>query len=185
MKRRIYFIPGWGETKKFKYSKKLIDALKKNFMVFPVSYISRKGASPKENLKLISKQIKKSSSNDILIGFSIGAVFVYIISQKKKFKKVLICSILPILEKDIKQFPGKEILKIFSQNEIEEYSSFKYKKLINNTTFLCGDKELETTIKKAKWLYKNFGGKILIVKDGKHNLDSIYIEKITSCLDLL
>ena len=178
MKQKIYYIPGWGETKNFKYSKKIIQALEKNGEVIPIKYISKKGTNPSRNIEMILEQIKKPTKNDILIGFSMGALFAYILNTKIKFKKVIICSIPAILENDLEKFPKKEVSKIFSQIEIKEFGQIKYTKPRSLTVFICGDKENKETIEKTKWLAKKFKSKSIIVKNTDHNLNNKYIKTI-------
>ncbi len=42
-RQKLYVIPGWGETAKFKHSKELIDWASKKYEVVPVRYVSKKG----------------------------------------------------------------------------------------------------------------------------------------------
>ena len=179
MKQKIYYIPGWGETKNFKYSKKIIQALEKNGEVIPIKYISKKGTNPSRNIEMILEQIKKPTKNDILIGFSMGALFAYILNTKIKFKKVIICSIPAILENDLEKFPKKEVSKIFSQIEIKEFGQIKYTKPRSLTVFICGDKENKETIDKTKWLAKKFKSKSIVVKNTKHKLEEKLISDLT------
>jgi predicted esterase YcpF (UPF0227 family) len=178
MKQKIYYIPGWGETKNFKYSKKIIQALEKNGEVIPIKYISKKGTNPSRNIEMILEQIKKPTKNDILIGFSVGALYAYIISTQIKFKKVIICSIPPVLEKDLDVFSKKEVSFLFSKKEIEEFHKIKYAKPKSPVIFVCGEKENKETIEKTKWLAKKFKSKSIIVKNTDHNLNNKYIKTI-------
>ena len=178
MKQKIYYIPGWGETKNFKYSKKIIQALEKNGEVIPIKYISKKGTNPSRNIEMILEQIKKPTKNDILIGFSVGALYAYIISTQIKFKKVIICSIPPVLEKDLDVFSKKEVSFLFSKKEIEEFHKIKYAKPKSPAIFICGEKENKETIEKTKWLAKKFKSKSIIVKNTDHNLNNKYIKTI-------
>jgi esterase/lipase len=178
MKQKIYYIPGWGETKNFKYSKKIIQALEKNGEVIPIKYISKKGTNPSRNIEMILEQIKKPTKNDILIGFSMGALFAYILNTKIKFKKVIICSIPPVLEKDLDVFSQKRSFFLFSKKEIEEFHKIKYAKPKSPVIFVCGEKENKETIEKTKWLAKKFKSKSIIVKNTDHNLNNKYIKTI-------
>lgn len=178
MKQKIYYIPGWGETKNFKYSKKIIQALEKNGEVIPIKYISKKGTNPSRNIEMILEQIKKPTKNDILIGFSMGALFAYILNTKIKFKKVIICSIPPVLEKDLDVFSKKEVSFLFSKKEIDEFHKIKYTRLKSPAIFICGDKEKRETIEKTKWLAKKFKSKSIIIKNTDHNLNNKYIKTI-------
>lgn len=178
MKGKIYYIPGWGETKNFKYSKNIIQALKKIWRIIPIKYTPKKGTIPSKNIKMIMEQIKKPTKNDILIGFSMGALFAYILNTKIKFKKVIICSIPAILENDLDKFSKKEISKIFSQTEIKEFNQIKYTKPKNLTIFIYGDKENKETIEKSKCLAKKFKCKSVVIKDTKHELSEEYVKVI-------
>lgn len=182
MQKKVYFIPGWGETKKFKYSDKLIKAIRKGYRVIPIDYVSKRGTTLSKNIELILKQIKKPTSKDILIGFSMGALFAYILSTRMKFKKVIICSISPVLENDLDIYPKKEISKIFSPTEIKELRRLKYTEPKNVSTYMCGDKEKKETIDKTRWLAKKFKGNLIIVKNTKHELGDKYIKQIMAQL---
>lgn len=178
MQKKVYFIPGWGETKKFKYSGKIIRALEKRGAVIPLGYISKKGTTPSKNIKIILDQLKKPTSKDVLVGFSMGALYAYIISNKIKFKKVIICSIPPVLEKDLDVFSKKEVSFLFSKKEIEEFHKIKYAKPKSPVIFVCGEKENKETIEKTKWLAKKFKSKSIIIKNADHNLNNKYIKTI-------
>jgi len=178
MQKKVYFIPGWGETKKFKYSGKIIRALEKRGAVIPLGYISKKGTTPSKNIKIILDQLKKPTSKDVLVGFSMGALYAYIISNKIKFKKVIICSIPPVLEKDLDVFSKKEVSLLFSKKEIDEFHKIKYTRPKSPAIFICGDKEKIETIEKTKWLAKKFKSKSIIIKNADHNLNNKYIKTI-------
>ncbi len=184
MKGKIYYIPGLGETKNFKYSKKIIESLERNGEVIPIKYISKKGTTPRRNIKMIMEQIKRPTKNDILIGFSMGAVFAYILNTKIKFKKVIICSIPAILENDLDKFSKKEVSKIFSSIEIKEFSQIKYTKPKNLTIFICGDKENKETIEKSKCLAKKFKCKSVVIKNAKHELGEKYVRVVSDLTKL-
>ncbi len=179
MKGKIYYIPGWGETKNFKYSKRIIQTLEKDKGVVPIKYISKKGTAPSRNIKIILEQIKKPTKNDILIGFSMGALFAYILNTKIKFKKAIICSIPAILENDLDKFSKKEVSKIFSSKEIKEFNQLKYTKPKNLTIFIYGDKENKETIEKSKCLAKKFKCKSVVIKNTKHELSDEYIKVVS------
>jgi len=183
MQEKIYFIPGWGETKKFKHSEKLIKALEKKFKVIPVQYISKWGTLPSQNIKIILDQIEKPSSRDICIGFSIGALYTFILSRKIKFKKIILCSISPFLENDLDAYPKKEVSKMVSHEEVKEFKKTKYVKPKSLTVYICGSKENKEVIYKTKWLAKKFESKLIIVKNTDHELSEGYIKAIEKAID--
>lgn len=123
-------------------------------------------------------QLKKPTSKDVLVGFSVGSLYAYIISTQIKFKKVIICSIPPVLEKDLDVFSKKEVSFLFSKKEIEEFHKIKYAKPKSPVIFVCGEKENKETIEKTKWLAKKFKSKSIIVKNTDHNLNNKYIKTI-------
>lgn len=178
MTKKIYFIPGWGETKKFKYTEKIIKTLGKKREVVTLGYVSKKGTAPSKNIKIILEQLKKPVSKDILVGFSMGALYAYIISAQIKFGKVIICSISPVLKNDLDKYSKKEVSLVFSKKEIDEFRQTKYIKPKSPTIFVCGDKEKEETIEKTKWLAKKFKSKLVVVTNTDHDLNNKYIKTI-------
>ena len=69
-KQKLYIIPGWGETVKFKQSRELINWASQKYEVVPIRYISKKGVLPSENLKIVRDQIKSPTNRSVI--FDIG-----------------------------------------------------------------------------------------------------------------
>lgn len=88
--KTIYFIPGLGEKCNLVRYKKLAQALqKKGYVVHPINPNWYRPLS--ENVFPVKKE-------DIIIGFSFGAVIAYLIAKKYPCKKVILASLSPIHE---------------------------------------------------------------------------------------
>lgn len=181
-KQKLYIIPGWGETVRFKQSRELIDWASKKYDVIPVRYISKKGVLPSENLKMVCKQIKNPTNKSIIFGFSMGSLFAHILASEIKFQKAIICSISPILEKDLDFYKLKDVHKLFTDGGIKELRKWKYKKLKCPAIFMCGDKEGKEEIFRTKKLHEKNGGKIIIIKGQEHSMSGVYLKKVKKLL---
>ena len=181
-KQKLYIIPGWGETPRFKNSRELIDIVSEKYEVVPIRYVSKKGALLSENLKIVRDQLKSPTNKSIVLGFSMGALFAYILASEIKFEKVIICSISPILENDLDFYAPKDVHKIFTDREIKNLKTLKYKKLKCPAVFLYGDKEGEEETFRTKELYKKNGGRIIVIKNQDHSMSGAYLENIKKIL---
>lgn len=180
--KKLYIIPGWGETIRFKQPREFIDWASKKYEIVPVRYVSKKGILLSENLKIIREQVKKPTNKSVIFGFSMGALFAYILASEIKFEKAIICSISPVLENDLDFYKIKDVRKIFTDRVIKELKTWKYKKLKCPAVFMCGDKEGEEEIFRTKKLYEKNTGKIIIIKNQIHSLDGVYLEKVKKIL---
>lgn len=95
MKQTIYIIPGFGSSCREKSYISLARKLKPRFNIKKVNPDWRKP---------LSGQIFRISENDIVIGFSFGAVLAYLISKKFKPFKTILASLSPL-----KDFTYKEL----------------------------------------------------------------------------
>lgn len=180
--QKLYIIPGWGETVKFKQSRELINWASHKYEVVPIRYISKKGVLPSENLKIVRDQIKSPTNRSVIFGFSMGALLAYILASEIKFEKAIICSISPILEKDLDFYTLKDVHKLFTDREIRELKTLKYKKLKCPAVFMCGDKEGKEETFRTKKLYEKNGGKMIVIKNQEHSMDGVYLERVKKIL---
>ncbi|NCU28603.1 MAG: hypothetical protein EOM85_02960 [Candidatus Moranbacteria bacterium] len=181
-KQKLYIIPGWGETPRFKNSRELIDIVSEKYKVVPIRYVSKKEALLSENLKIVRDQLKSPTNKSIILGFSMGALFAYILASEIKFEKVIVCSISPILENDLDFYAPEDVHKLFTDREIKEFKRWKYKKIKCPAIFMCGDKEGEEETFRTKELHKKNGGKIVIIKGQTHKLNKKYLREIKKFL---
>lgn len=104
-KKTIYFIAGFGETGKEKNYKLLAKKLTKKGYKFKNVEINWR--------KPLSHQTFKVKRNDIVVGFSYGAILAGLIAQNQVSEKAILCSPSPIedftlqeLYEDNKEYMG-------------------------------------------------------------------------------
>jgi len=113
----------------------------------------------------------KVEKDAVLIGFSLGALVAFRISQKQKVKKLIACSITPLLDGDIDHIPQKIRDKHFPNSEKLRNMNYKNSKA-QEAHFLCGAKEPNEMKKRSLAL----GAKL--VPDTGHTLSKNYIKRI-------
>ncbi|MEK7147970.1 MAG: hypothetical protein AAB758_01595 [Patescibacteria group bacterium] len=100
---KIFIIPGGGENTDLKSYKDLIRGLRN--LGYTVVSINPKWELP------LSKQIFKVGKNDIVFGFSRGALLAYMVTKKYPCKSVILASMTPLRnfsKKAIYNYYGKE-----------------------------------------------------------------------------
>jgi esterase/lipase len=185
MKQRIFFIPGLGENAKLRYSKEFINQNKDHYTIVPIllpyneGYIVGKNNSLVDLVNDAKKQISqyKIRKEDIIVGFSMGALIAYMISTKIKFQKVLICSITAILGEDTHFFTEVE-KKYFSNKQLKELAKLKYKKPISPVIYFSASKESKEMTQRPKKLHEKYGGLYISVGRWPHSFSGKYIEVV-------
>ena len=182
-KPKLYILPGWGHRITDKNYQKLIAIAEKKYKFVPLRIATRNrkyalgnAKSLHQIIKNITRQIALPSSDDVIFGFSIGALQAYLVARKLKFNKIILCSISSVLENDLQTYSKSEALKIFSPLQCREMRGVRYYKL-KNSILLYGEKESEITQTRSKSL-----GKIVEIKEGDHVLDNAYINTIKKYL---
>ena len=126
----------------------------------------------------LQNQIIGDTSTDMIIGFSIGALQAYLLAQKLKFKKVILCSMSAVLGTDLRAYPRKRIHQIFSAQH-REMGRMKYAKLAStNVTLLFGEKELDLLKERSMAIAKQNRVKAIEIKGADHELDSVYLKTL-------
>ena len=163
--KNFYIVVGFNEKSNYKiYQKFAEEILNKNYNVRFVDL----------NFKInLSKQIFKINKNDILFGFSIGAIFVLLLSQKYKCKKIFLASMTPLSyfldKKEIEIF--KELEKIFNKDFVLDIkNNLKNKSLCENIYNFYGDRE---DMDKEK---------NITIKNTGHRMNTNYIKEILKYL---
>ncbi len=113
-------------------------------------------------------EVEESS---VLIGFSLGALIAFRISQKQKIKKLIACSMSPFLSEDISLIPSQYRKSWFTDTTELEKLNYKNSKA-DESFFLCGEKEPD-------WLKQRtlkMGGKVILGVG--HKLSKKYINEI-------
>ncbi len=182
IKPKFYIIPGWGGKIHSRSYQSLIRSVKGRYVVVPVElsltdkqYLFGKNRQFSEILKKAKQQIKKGSSKDAIFGFSIGALIAYKLATKIKFKQVIICSISPILDEDLSLYPPKEVVKIFTPEQVKELNKIKYGKPKGKTAIFYGTLESKECIERSKRLPSDI---VTPIKNTKHSLTSNYLKAV-------
>jgi len=178
IKRKLYIIPGHGDKIINRNYRNLIRSVGGGFAVVPIKYTFSKQHSFSKVVERVKKQIPEDCSQDIIFGFSTGALIAYQLSSQIKFHLVLVCSISSILNKDLLLYPKKEVEKIFSDAQIKELSGMKYARPISPFVLFYGTSETSEVIKRTKKLHTDFGGDLIPVVKAEHKLSENYVNTI-------
>lgn len=188
-KPKLYIIPGLGETTRMKnYSEIIKFAKQQDFEIVPIKVVWSADKDADHFIKQIEKQIPDNSENDYILGFSIGAYILYILSQQKNFKGYIFCTISPFFKENLEKIPqetkdyfGKKMMKSFAKNTFSKGNQSK-------AQFLVGDKDWKLAIDTAKKAYKEWEGKkkLIIVKEAGHELShKKYSEEVKKIIKML
>ena len=182
-RKQLYIVPGWREKiSKKSYQNLVAYAMQQGYSVLPIRYTSKKGFMLSNNIVEVKKQIVGDSSMSTILGFSTGALIVYKIAEEVRFKKVIICSISPVLGKDIMLYPESDRNEAFSKQEIVELRKMKYGKMISPAVLVFGENEDKMVISRSKKLLMKNNANVITVKNGKHALDAAYLKVIKQLL---
>lgn len=175
----LYIIPGWQETIARRPYQKLLKALRGRYDIVPVTYTSKKGRLLSENIDEVLPQLREHhAKNDILFGFSIGAVLAFEIASKLHFKKVFICSMTALLENDTDEYPPHAVHSLFTKAEVAQFKRMRYKKPLSPIVYFYGAKERPEMKHRTNILHKKFGGKVVAIPHTDHELSDVYLKKI-------
>lgn len=133
-------------------------------------------------VKEIENQIPTPCSRDTILGFSIGALQAYLVARRLGFTHAILCSLSPVLGKDLSLYRKKE-LSDFSPIQLREMKNMNYPPLATKrVTLLYGEKEYVAVKNRAKKLAKRNGYRALEIKNADHDLDNTYLEGIKKVL---
>ncbi len=177
----LYIIPAYQETIRNKGYGKIISAAKKKKYNIIVLNLQLKNKSLKELVKQGENIIGKDK-NSVIFGFSTGALIAFCISKKIPFKKGIYASISPILGKDA-QKNLRINQKYLGKKTVEELVKTKYGKILTKyPIFMCGDSESNNLPERTKKIYRSNTGKLVILKDTRHDLTDGYLDEIISVI---
>jgi hypothetical protein len=162
MKKIIYIIPGLGEQCTEVRYKKLARALKtKGYKVNCVN---------PDWYKPLSQQVFVVGKNDVICGFSFGAILAYLVAKKYPCKKVIFASISPLHKFSIKSL-------------VEDYSKHMPKSLA--VAIATDIKSIKISLKILKVPYVTLAGQFeknmpadFLVPNTKHRMTDVYIKCI-------
>ena len=166
--KKLYILTGWGERLMDKNYQALISAVRNRYEVIPLKIVTRNpkfclGVKPlRDILNSLEKQIKEPHT---IIGFSDGALLAYLIAPRVKPKRLILCSLPPMIGKDLTDH------KFLTNEQISELSAMGYPKY--PATIFYGSKEIE----KLKKVSKKLGG--IEIPNAVHKLEREYLDVVT------
>ncbi|MEK7184725.1 MAG: hypothetical protein AAB683_01140 [Patescibacteria group bacterium] len=166
MKNTIYIIPGLGETCEESRYIKLAQELKGNGYI--VKLIKPNWYRP------LSEEVFKVEKDDVVIGFSFGAVIAYLISQKFSCKKFIFASLSPI-----HKFTYKSLVRDYSKHMDKEKSELISKDIKNIKINLSNIKSPYITL--AGEFERGIERQIIVPKT-KHIINNNYIKAIKAVI---
>jgi predicted esterase len=160
MKKILYIIPGLGEKCSYKPYRAILTIAKKKGYEVVCNDVNWK--------KPLSLQLFSVPKETILFGFSLGAIFAWLVAQKYPCRHLILASMTPhynFTDTKIKKALADLVGKKFVDDVIR---NLKTKHLAKKQTTLYGDREEEA-------------GDILVADTG-HKLNSNYLEAISKLL---
>ena len=188
-KKKLYIIPGFGESTRTKNYRAIIKSARANhYDVIHLNIIWDMDKTIPDYVKEVEQQIPKNNYNGILLGFSFGAYIAYVVSKNKIFTNYIFCTISPYFKENLKDIP-QESKEFFGKKFIEKlkrYSISEGNK--NNAYFLTGEKDWNIAINTNKKAEKNWTGesKFILIKKAGHELGhKNYTEKVNQLIKKL
>jgi predicted CoA-binding protein len=156
-KDNFYIIPGWCDTTgRAPYQRLAEIAIQKGYNVVKIN---------PEWDEPLSGQTFPTTKNDIIFGFSMGAILACMVGKKYPCKKLILASMTPVLDL------SKPTLNMLGKRVAEDCKKFRYGGL--KATYFYGEKEIDKSLDKIK----KFG--IKVVPNTCHQLNVEYIEQIS------
>ncbi len=169
----LYIIPGFGETTRGKNYREIISFAKKNgYEVVPLNPVWDFEKRISEYVEEISKKIPSITENDVILGFSIGAYILSILSKNQKFKKSIFCTISPFFSETATSIP-EETQKFFGAKMMQSMTSQKIPSgQYGDAFFLVGEKDWPLAIETNKKISEGWLGnsKFILVPGAGHEL---------------
>ena len=161
MKKFLYIVPGWEDSA---YSAQYIE----------IDKIAKKKAYTTVMVNIdwsrpLSEQLIKPEEGSVLIGFSLGAVYVWLMAQSTSCKKLILASMTPVETFFDTQKTAElaEVTGIEFANDIAKHISKEL--LTESKIIMYGDQEGEIVAD-------------IFVKDTEHELTPEYIRQIDSLI---
>lgn len=172
-KRKIYIIPGLGEsTRKRCYIKIVEFAKKSGFSVVPINIKWKLDMYMDDFIRQANKEIPNNIKNDYILGFSFGAYITAVLSKKKKAKGFIFCSLSPYFKDDLNSIPDKS-KKYFGKKMMNSFKKYSFpNKNKGSAYFLIGEKDWSIAINRMEKSFAIWSGKKekYIVKNTGHDL---------------
>jgi len=142
--RNIYLIPGYKHTLETPGYRKLILSLEKLWYNVEFIPISWKYHVMSEYIQEANNKIR-TSPNDVILGFSFGAMIALNLAERHSFRQVVLCSLSPYFSEDIPKLPLKYKLYLGVRrwtDFIKHHSEVNVRNpLLNQYTFIYGSAE--------------------------------------------
>jgi len=185
--KKLYIIPGLGETTRMKNYRQIIKSAKNNgYEIVSVNINWDATKDMTDFIKEADNKLPTNLSNDIILGFSFGSYIAYQLSKNRKTKGYIFCSTSPYFLADLKQIP--KVTRDYFGPKL--FNSFKkYKKIQNLPTsafFLIGSEDWPLAIQRTKDLYESWEGlkELQIIPNVEHDLcDKNYSDKVISIIN--
>lgn len=156
MKNNLYIISGWCDTTgRAPYQRLAEIAVCKGYKVVKVN---------PEWDEALSGQIFPVTKNDVVFGFSMGAILACMVGKKYNCKKIILASMTPVLDL------SRPTLNMLGKQIANDCKKFKYGGL--KATYFYGEKEIDRSLDRIK----RFG--IKVIPNTQHQLNAEYIQRI-------
>ncbi len=171
---KLYIIPGYGETTRFKNYRRIIAFARENKIdVVPVHVKWSHNKTLAQYLREIESAIPENTQDDIVLGFSIGAYLALILSGKRIFRIHLFCTVSPFFKESFKKIP-EETRKFFGTKLMKGFQEQKMPRgNIGQAYFFVGNKDWPLAIETNRKLNKKWKGKgkFVLVRGVEHELE--------------
>jgi|GEM_PF-3473486 len=188
-KRKLYVIPGLGESTRMSNYREVIHfARKNNITVIPVSVNWDEKMDMTDYVRQVDEKIPDGISDDYILGFSFGAYIASVLSVKKMAKGYVFCSISPYFKDTIKNIP-QETKDYFGKKFMDSLKKYSFpENSTGKAWFLVGKKDWQLAIDTAKNSYDKWKGKkkFYSIQNAGHQLNhQNYLKKIEEILKTL
>lgn len=177
MKRIVYIIPGYKESSPKQKGYGRVANLFKEAGIettqIKIDWSAGKSQSFKNCVEQFLRQYKKYKNiKTYVLGFSYGAVIAFLSQPKNNPDALILCSLSPYFQEDLKKLPPKWIRWWRKHFKNSDYSFNQLAPRITVKTFLiAGDKEGPDILRRAKAAKKLIKKSALIIAKGaKHNI---------------
>lgn len=172
-KRKLYIIPGYGESTRMKDYREIISrAEKKNYEVVALNIDWDTDKVMSDYITEAKGLLVSANENDAVLGFSFGAYIAYQLSDKIDLYKYIFATISPFIEETINEIP-KETSDYYGPKMIDDFKKYTlHEGNSNEAIFLTGEKDWELAIEintKASNLWKG-KSKFILVNEAGHEI---------------
>ena len=158
-KKKIYIIPGFGETTRMKNYREIKSLAKSNgYEIISVKINWYMDKTMSDYIKEVEQQIPCDEPS-VIFGFSFGAFIAYSISKQYIMSDFIFCSTSPYFKSNIKNIPC-ESKEYFGKKFINDLSNYKiHSGNKKHAWFLVGDQDWDLAIETSKKISEKWLGK--------------------------